>query len=151
MSGANMFAQIKTILQGMALFADSEVSIGDDRIATAGISQCAIIYPAEVTIADEYQNREKASWAADIILMTKVSGDPATDWAAFVSARDAVIDELMKWPLLGQTSVVIDKITIAARDKPSFLNDSDGNGPFFIMQIITVTPTEIIEITGGDY
>ena len=143
-----------SVIQGMARFANADVTKGDDRILGHGKTDCVILYPGPFRIEEEgeiSQGREDYIWTVYVDLFQRVKTNPGADWVLFGAARDDLITTLRKYPNLAQSAIFVKEVAVNASNPPQYVFNEQGQGPYFIVQRIVAEIVENTTASGGDY
>jgi len=149
MSYSTIEIAVQDILQGLAQFADADVTRGDYRVLDSIEDDAAILAPGSFTQADVRAQMSYRTW--DVLVdYFYVYRDDGTSETNFATGRDNIIAELEKYPTLDGTSGII-QIRVSADGDAEPVDDEDGRGPFFLWQRLRVTVVERVDISGGEF
>lgn len=152
MSYDTVEAALETLLVAMPEFSASTVSRGDYRVLDSGSSDLIVLTPGPFEQDGVGQAGARKSirlWSILADLFRKYEDD-ATTWAGFIATRDAVIDNIEKYPTLNNVAGLT-LVAMEAPGDPIEVFDEDDNGPFFVFQRIRVAVTERVDLSGGEY
>lgn len=139
---ATIQSALQTILRAMTEFADADVSLGDYRTLGRGSQPYAIV------LAGPFRSSRSGDWSQVQFVWThyievweRFMGD---DYSAITTTRQAVIDEIAKYPTLNGTSGISGAIAESSGD-PIYLwqrGQVRSSLPAFVGFRITVTTVE---------
>lgn len=150
MSYDTVEAKLQYLLQALTTEFPNEAQVtrGDWRVMDAGYDQCAVLYAGAYNEKDRSESafgEFDVTWIAHLALIRKYLDDGTTR-EAFARSRDAVLEQLMKYPCLGGLpKATMGNITSDTEVEP--VNDQDDNGPFFLIQVFSIPVSETLSIT----
>lgn len=150
MSYVTLEAAAKTILEGVTGFLDSDkVTTGDYGVLDSGSDHCAVLRPGTLVDGSTSARVTKREYHILVDIFRRWYDDTTTI-NLFAVFRDAVLAKLDQYPTLNlQGTVVV--LGIGSDADPIDVNDTNGNGPFFIMQRLRIRVIEKVAQTGGEY
>jgi hypothetical protein len=143
-SYASTEERIQTLLQGLtSVFATTaQVTRGDWRPLDTGIATLAVLYPGEFREAGMTRHSSSFHWTINLEFFLRFSNTAYTD---FGSKRDAILQHLQKYPTLNVLGNANREETSGGDIREVF--DKDGNGPFFLSQVISIRVADYIQVT----
>ena len=154
MSYATIEARVKLLLEGLTgIFPETKlVSRGDYRELDSGASTIAVLIPGAFLqdgVAQGGARKSVRDWSVLIDLYRKYL-DEGTTWTDFEADRDAILEELEKYPSLNSLPGIV-RVQIQADADPGEIDDEDNQGPFFVWQRLRVTVVERADLSGGEF
>lgn len=127
----------------------THVTHGDYSLFDKGVGSFAVLVPGPVSEAVIQAHSSIKTWVIYVDLFVKFTDD-ASSWTSFVTLRSSIIDQLEKYPMLDDSTGIL-KIVVSAGDDVQGVFDSQGAGPMWFTQTITVQITERAALSGGDF
>jgi len=150
MSYVTLQAATQVILQNVTGFLDStNVTLGDYGVLDQGEDHCAVLHASLVMDAGTAARQTDREYHILVDLFRRWLNDSDT-LQLFAVFRDAVLAQLDAYPTLNLSGTVR-VMGVGADNEPLHVDDSNGQGPFFVMQRIRVRVRENVMQTGGEY
>jgi len=103
---------LETIIKQVTGYSIANVTKGDYRILGHGVSKAVVLVPGAFTRNAAAESWLRTAWIANIELYVPFTGDISTIASSIRTERQAIIDEVDKYPTLNSaTGVVLARIT----------------------------------------
>jgi hypothetical protein len=153
MSYATCEAAVQGFIQGLAAFADADVSLGDFRILNAGSPPYVVLVPSGFIHEEDGDGGQRITeWDLLVYLFERHYGD-GTESTNLKTRRQAIMDELDKYPTLnGVANVTMALVTRGREPQPVFERGAGPEAdPVLLSQILEMVVIEKSVATGGQY
>lgn len=123
----------------------------DDADLLKGADYFLLARPGSFPVTNLSAKEDNYDWQIDLDIYVRYK-NYRTSWSNFKAFRWSVIEVLRQNPSLGKTANVW-RVSVEAAEKPGYLTDKDVEGatPNFIIQTLSITITQRIRWTGGEY
>jgi len=139
MSYTTVEAGVQAIIQGLSAFSNADVSLGDYRVLDSGGAPYVVLKPGRFEHAPETFQDFWTEWTVNIELFVKFWGN-GTEYTNIKTNMQAIVDAFDANTTLSVTGVVF--AYISGGEEPKQVYDKDGNGPFFLLQTLTLQARE---------
>lgn len=146
---ATIMSAIQTLLQALSTFADADVTQGDYTILSSGSAPYAVILPGGFDVLSVSDDGAEAiiRWRHTVEVIADYRFD---DNSGLVSARQAVITQLAKYPTLNDAGGIL-RARVDGGGDPRYLYPPGGDTPHFILASVEHVSDEHVQYTGGEH
>jgi len=146
---ATIQAAIQTLIRALANFADADVTLGDFQVLGRGSDPYAIVVagPFEALRSGDY-GQVTYAWTHYVEVWSRFTGDSLS---GLVTARQAVVDQINKYPTLNSTANITNSWA-SASDELMYLwqkGERTSALPSFAGFRVTVSTVEEIGYAGS--
>lgn len=147
MGSATIQARIQTLIQALSEFADADVTLGDFRVLDRGSAPYAVIYPGGFELLEKADDGSRMfiRWRHYVEVFATFLDD---SYANIVSAREAVLNQLNKYPSLNGLNGILRSFVDAGEDL-RYLYPPGGDVPAFVFVRLTHLADELTDYVGS--